>query len=238
MPRWPCCPRRVSAVTTLTSVLSPLGIGPDHMGAVKAAKRDIWHGCLDFLGPGTRNNEGRHTDGCGSPYSGDGKALRLHMPCIAFTSRRLISGEKHGQNLLHRTPAHAQNAGWSPPPNVPHFGASKLCCKIRGQEHIASSEPAIGKNEDAQILNPEEVAQVEERWVAEGIVDPGLVNDAAFVAAERDDASSAASLSSSEDDRDASSIDLALPDLTSARRIIDPPNGLVFITPWRMPCGP
>ena len=129
--------------------------------------------------------------------------------------------------MLHRTPSHARNAGWTPPPNVPHFGASTLCSKNRGQEHVASNEPAIGKNEEAQILNPEEVAEAEERWVAEGIVDAGLVDDSASMAAERDDASSAPSMSSNHDWA-APNFDPTLPHLTAARRIIVRPDGFCF----------
>ena len=146
---------------------------------------------------------------------------------IYFHEVNFRLGEKHGQNLLHRTHAHARNAGWTPPPNVPHFGASKLCSKNRGPEPIASNEPAVGKNEEAQILNPDEVAAAEERWVAEGIVDAGLVDDSASMAAERDDASSAHSISS-HDDWAAPTLDPALPHLTAARRIIVPPDGFCF----------
>ena len=102
-----------------------------------------------------------------------------------------------------------------------------MCSKNRGQEHIASNEPAVGENEEAQILNPDEVAAAEERWVAEGIVDAGLVDDSASMAAERDDASSAHSISS-HDDLASPTLDPTLPHLTAALRIIVTPDGFCF----------
>ena len=205
--------------------------------AVKAAKRHIWRGCLDILGPGTQNNEGRHRWMRKSLRRGrQGIAAAHALFSIYFHEGNFFLGEKHGQNLLHCTHAHARNAGWTTPPNVPHFGASKLCSKNRGQEHIASNEPAVGKNEEAQVLNPEQMAEAEKRWVAQGIVDAGFVDESASMAAERDDASSAPSIPCN-DDWAAPTLDPALPHLTAARRIIVPPTVSVFPTPWRMPCG-